>query len=111
MVAAARRTRGTPHERRNELLRPSPHLGYAEDRIGAHLMKCEAYQPAERFFRLAVWLNPYEPHFRLHLAHSLVEQRQFADAAKILREILDDQPGFEPARGLLLRCERQMPKP
>lgn len=58
MMPRRRSARSRPsvdrHELRNKVLRPSPHLGYPEDRIGVHLMVCEAYRQAELFFRRAV---------------------------------------------------------
>jgi len=71
-------------------------------------MACEAYAQAELFFRRAIWLNPYEPHFRVHLAHSLIEQENCAEAAQILRSVLSDAPEFPPALTLLQSCERRL---
>lgn len=105
--SARRRTRGTRtrQDLLNEILRPNPYLGYAEDNIGAHLLECEAYETAERFFRQAVWVNPYEPQFRVHLARSLYDQRRYPEALNVLREVLASQPEFGPAIRLLERCE------
>jgi len=62
---ARRKDRG---ERREEALRPSRCLGYDRDALGVHLLSCGAYELAASQFRRAVWLNPYEPRFKEHLA-------------------------------------------
>jgi pentatricopeptide repeat protein len=77
---------------REELLRPCPYLGYDHDRIGVHCLSREAYGIAERSFRRALWLNPYEPEFRLHLAHALFRQKRHEDALKVLDELREGWP-------------------
>ena len=79
---------------REELLRPCPYLGYDHERIGVHCLAKEAFGIAERSFRRAIWLNPYEPRFVLHLAHSLLRQKRYEEALATLDELRDGWPGF-----------------
>ena len=61
-------------ERRENILRPCPTLGYDRDALGMHLLSRGAFAIAESQFRRAIWLNPYEPEFREHLAGCLRRQ-------------------------------------
>ncbi len=61
-------------ERREELLRPSRYLGYDRDELGMYLLSRGAYEIAETQLRRAVWLNPFEYRFVLHLAWCLYKQ-------------------------------------
>ena len=70
--------------RREELLRPSPNLGYDRVRIALHLIEREAYAIAEAELRRAIWLNPYEPAFKLHLAFCLYREKRFEEAKEML---------------------------
>src|SRR3990172_2720650 len=77
---------------REELLRPCPYLGYDHDRIGVHCLSREAYGIAERSFRRAIWLNPYEPEFHLHLANALFRQKRHEEALGALDELREKWP-------------------
>jgi Flp pilus assembly protein TadD len=79
------------NERRENALRPSIHLGYDRDTLGMHLMSREAYWIAETQFRRAVWLNPYEPEFKNHLAWCLYKRGRFAEARLWGQEALDQK--------------------
>lgn len=72
--------------RREELLRPNPNLGYDRDRLALHLIEREAYSLAEGELRRAIWLNPFEPAFRLHLAFCLYRQKRYGEAREALLE-------------------------
>jgi len=72
---------------REELLRPCPYLGYDHDRIGVHCLAKESFRVAELCFRRAMWLNPYEPWFVVHLAHSLSQQKRYGEALEALEGI------------------------
>lgn len=96
------------HALRNQVLRPSPYLGFAEADVGVHLMRCGAYALAERFFREAIWLNPYTPAFKVHLASSLYEQRRLPEAIAVLTEVLRDFPGDAAAHRLLQMSRRRL---
>ena len=85
---------------REELLRPCPYLGYDHDRIGVHCLAREALGIAERSFRRAIWLNPFEPRFVLHLAHALLRQKRYEEALATLDELRDGWPGFREGEAL-----------
>jgi hypothetical protein len=85
---------------REELLRPCPDLGYDHDQIGVHCLVDQASGVAERFFRHAIWLNPYEPRFRLHLAHVLKRQKRYMEILETLDELHDGWPDFGEGEGL-----------
>jgi tetratricopeptide (TPR) repeat protein len=74
-------------ERREDLLRPNPYMGYYRDDIAMHLVDREAYEIAESQFRRAIWLNPFEPRFKVHLAWCLYKQGRDADARACLSEV------------------------
>jgi thioredoxin-like negative regulator of GroEL len=75
------------NERREDALRPSPYLGYDRDTLGMHLLYREAYEIAETQFRRAMWLNPLEMQFRIHLAWCLYKQARIAEAMECLKGV------------------------
>ena len=77
---------------REELLRPCPYIGFDHDRIGVHCLSREAYGIAEQSFRRAIWLNPYEPGFHLHLAYALFRQKRHEEALGALDELREKWP-------------------
>ena len=85
---------------REELLRPCPYLGYDHERIGVHCLVKEAFGIAERSFRRAIWLNPYEPRFVLHLAHAVIRQKRYEEALATLDELRDGWPDFQGGEAL-----------
>ena len=74
-------------ERREDALRPSPHLGYDRDVLGMHLVERGACEIAESQFRRAIWLNPFEPRFKTHLAWCLYKQDRHTEALACLAEV------------------------
>ena len=68
-------------------MRPCGLLGYDRDRLAMHLVSREAYEIAETQFRRAIWLNPFEPRFKAHLAWCLYRQGRHADALACLAEV------------------------
>ena len=82
--------------------------GTDADRVGVHLLECHSYEIAERWFREAIAVNPQEPHFRVHLAHSLYQQRRYSEAVRVLTEVLHIAPGFAPATSLLEWCKERV---
>jgi hypothetical protein len=74
-------------ERREEALRPSRFLGFDRDALGMYLVSVESYKIAASQFRRAVWLNPFEPRFRVHLAWCLSRQRRFTEALQTLNPL------------------------
>jgi tetratricopeptide (TPR) repeat protein len=79
-------------ERVEEILRPSPYLGYNRDSLARHLVGCGALKIAESQFRRAIWLNPFEPAFKQHLAVCLQAQKQYAEAKEWIVQALQQQP-------------------
>lgn len=69
--------------RREEALRPSPHLGYVQDNMGVYFVSRRAWKFAEAQFRRAVYLNPYEPLFLAHLATCLYQMGRLKEAKKL----------------------------
>jgi Flp pilus assembly protein TadD len=82
-------------ERCEELLRPSRRLGYDRDRLALYLIEREALEIAESELRRAIWLNPFEPRFKAHLAWCLYRQKRVEDARAAIDEAcsqgLDDE--------------------
>jgi len=76
------------NERRENALRPSPYLGYDRDALAMHLVERGALEIAETQLHRAVWLNPFEPRFKAHLAWCLWQQGRRAEA----RACLTDMP-------------------
>lgn len=81
--------------RREEALRPHPRLGYDHDALAVHLLSCEAYEIAEPEFRRAIWLNPFEPLFKQHLAMCLRAQGRPDEALECAVEALKRHPGSQ----------------
>lgn len=74
--------------RREEALRPSPHLGYGYDKMGVYFLKRRAFKLAEAQLRRAVYLNPYEPLFLSHLAICLFEMKRLAECSELVSRVL-----------------------
>jgi Flp pilus assembly protein TadD len=93
------------NERREDALRPNPRLGYDRDVLGLHLMSREAFRIAESQFRRAVWLNPFEPQFKNHLAWCLYKRHRFAEAQEWARSALcqKDDPNTRALLDLIAR--------
>jgi predicted Zn-dependent protease len=89
---------------REEALRPCSILGYDHDSVAAHLMSRESYRIAESMLRRAVWLNPFEPIFKEHLACCLIERKKFSEAQKFAQTLLKQNPGNRTAREILSLC-------
>jgi tetratricopeptide (TPR) repeat protein len=89
-----RRWSASSDRAREELLRPCPYLGYDHDRIGVHCLIKEAFELAEKSFRRAIWLNPYEPRFYLHLAHTLQRRKRYKEALETLDELRKGWPDY-----------------
>jgi Flp pilus assembly protein TadD len=79
-------------ERREDAMRPNCYLGYDHEALGIYFLEREALKLAEAEFRRAVWLNPFEHRFRIHLAAVLLrtgrkdEARRELDAARTTAE-------------------------
>jgi len=77
---------------REELLRPSRHLGYDRDQLGVYFLEREAFELAESQFHRAIWLNPYEPLFKVHWAVSLVRLGRREAAHRVICAMLQEYP-------------------
>lgn len=96
-----RRTRSRdPQIIREDVLRPSHYLGYDRDDMGCYFLGREAFELAESQFRRAVWLNPYEPVFKVHWALSLIRLDRMAEAQSALLDVLQGHPDDRLARDL-----------
>ena len=51
-------------------------------------------------FRRAIWLNPYEPRFVLHLAHALFHQKRHEEALEVLKDLALKWPEYEKGKEL-----------
>ena len=78
--------------RREDLLRPSLYLGYDRDQLGVYFVERGILKLAESQFRRAVWLNPYEPVFKLHWAGALLALGQTEKASSLIQEVLKADP-------------------
>jgi len=95
-------------ERRENILRPSSYLGYDRDELGLYFNDRGAPQLAESQFRRAVWLNPYEPDFKVHLAECLFHRKEYKEAAQWAREALAQKPDHRGAKLLLEWLEKRI---
>jgi tetratricopeptide (TPR) repeat protein len=101
-------------ERVEEILRPAPYLGYDRDALARHLVALGAYRIAESQFRRAIWLNPFEPAFKQHLALCLHAQKRYAEAEAWITEALQEQPGNKESlriQGMIDRALRPAEPP
>lgn len=73
--------------RREDLLRPWPTLGYDRDQVAMHLLSREAFDIAESELRRAVWLNSYEPRFKVHLAWCLCREKRYTEAREWIEQV------------------------
>jgi Tfp pilus assembly protein PilF len=97
---AEKRQKIDREERRENILRPSPYLGYNRDDLGLYFNDRGAEHLAELQFRRAVWLNPYEVEFKVHLAECLYRRKKYAEAAQWADEALKQKPDHQGARNL-----------
>ena len=106
MARSGRRGRRplTPEQarRREETLRPNRFLGYDHDSVGTHLLSIGALEPAESELRRAVWLNPYERRFRVHLGWCLLRAGKLDEAHEIASTAAQAAPGDEDCLRLLM---------
>jgi thioredoxin-like negative regulator of GroEL len=96
----AKRRKIDREEMRENVLRPSRYLGYNRDELGLYFNDRGADTLAESQFRRAVWLNPYEPEFKVHLAECLYRQKKVTEAAEIVDEALAQKPNHQGAQNL-----------
>jgi Tfp pilus assembly protein PilF len=101
-----KRKKLNPEERRENALRPCPALGYDRDALAVHLLERGAYALAEGQFRRAVWLNPFEPAFKVHLAWCLCRQGRFEEARAWAMQAQEQEDGPQ-VREVLDLVERE----
>jgi tetratricopeptide (TPR) repeat protein len=87
-------------ERRENILRPSPYLGYNWDDLGLYFNDRGAEHLAEAQFRRAVWLNPYEVEFKVHLAECLYRRKKYSEATQWAEEAIKQKPEHKGAHNL-----------
>lgn len=87
-------------ERRENALRPCAYLGYNWDELGLYFNDRGAGNLAEAQFRRAVWLNPFEPEFKVHLAECLYRSKRYDEAARWVDEALEQQPDNQGGQNL-----------
>lgn len=94
-------------ERKEDALRPCTGLGYDRDSLALHFLEKEMFALAETQLRRAVWLNPFEAEFKVHLAWCLYRRDKFPEALEWARKALDqkDEPN---TRDLLDLIERNL---
>lgn len=100
---ARNRSKLDPEERRENALRPSRYLGFNRDALGVYLMSRGAFELAESQFRRAVWLNPFEPMFKVHWAMALMHLDRQAEAKVLIDQVLEADPNHSAARQLRQR--------
>jgi len=91
MAKCGKKKEPDENERRENILRPSPYLGYDRDTLGLHLFSRGAYKIAETQFRRAVWLNPYESAFKEHLAWCLYKLGRYSEAYELIKNLPDGE--------------------
>lgn len=87
-------------ERRENALRPGRYLGYNRDELGLYFLDRDACHTAEQQFRRAVWLNPFEPEFKVHLAGCLFRLHRDAEALHIVNQAIEQMPQHQVAHKL-----------
>jgi tetratricopeptide (TPR) repeat protein len=105
---AVKRQKMDREERRENALRPSSYLGYNRDTLGLYFNDRGAPQLAKSQFRRAIWLNPYEPDFKVHLAECLFHRKEYLEAAQWAREALAQKPDHHGAKLLLQWLENRL---
>jgi len=88
-------------KKKEEKMRPSKVLGYDHDRLGIHFLNIKAYELAESEFQRAVYLNPYEVNFKIHLSLCCIKLNQMQEAENIAKEVMENEPDNAKALELL----------
>ena len=76
------------------------YLGYDRDDLGCYFLGREAFELAESQFRRAVWLNPYEPVFKIHWAVALTHLNRMREAHDLLVGVFRNRQDNALARQL-----------
>jgi tetratricopeptide (TPR) repeat protein len=107
-MSQKKKTNLSREERRENALRPSRYLGYDHDTLGLHLLSREAYEIAIHCFRRSVWLNPFEPAFKEHLAWCLYKLGRDIEACDWATKVLSLDPDSLENKHLLELLERKL---
>ena len=103
-----RAQRGDSGEMRENVLRPCPYLGYDRDQLALYLMNREAYEIAEAQLRRAIYINPYEKLFKIHLAECLCRMHRYTDAREWAVEVLQEVPSDPDCHRLLEAIDKRL---
>ena len=95
-------------ERKEEALRPSPYIGYNRDKLAVYLLSRKAYRIAESQFRRAIYLNPFEPVFKQHLAACLYQDGRYTEAKEWILKALKQKPDDTESRKILELIEQEL---
>jgi len=68
-------------------------------------MHIEALPVAESELRRAVWLNPFEWHFKYHLASCLFREKKYAEARDLMQQVMQDHADESCCRELVHSIE------
>ncbi|HEY9054775.1 MAG TPA: tetratricopeptide repeat protein [Rectinemataceae bacterium] len=79
-------------EELEERLRPNRFLGYDRDHVGVALLRREMFDAAESQFRRAIYLNPMETGFKVHLAWCLYKMDDLDRALAVVNEVFAEKP-------------------
>lgn len=95
-------------ERREERMRPSRFLGYDRDSLGMYALSREMFGVAESQFKRAIYLNPYEPNFKQHLAWCLYKQGYCDEAKEWIEKALAQRPDDSDSGFILSKIEERI---
>ena len=95
-------------EHKEERMRPSRFLGYNRDSLGMYALSKEMFGVAESQFSRAIYLNPYEPMFKQHLAWCLYKQGKYVEAKGWIEKGLTQDPEDRDSRYILSKIEQRM---
>ena len=89
-------------------MRPWPTLGYDRETVGRHMLAIEAFDTAESEFRRAIWLNPFEPRFKLLLAWCLFREKKYREAKEWVQRALEQRPADKDCLDMLAAIDRAL---
>jgi len=95
-------------ERREDILRPCPYLGYDRDDLATYLLSRGACEIAETQFRRAIWLNPFEAMFKVHLAWCLYKEGRYAEARQWITEAMKQEPNNQVCQRIQRLIEQSL---
>lgn len=81
----------TPEERKENALRPCACLGHERDKPATYVLRRGMDGLAEVQLRRAIWPNPSEPAFKVHLAWCLYNQERYLEAHERPTQALEQE--------------------